>query len=293
MNPTLKKTLKAGGWSLGGLLALLILFVGLLAFPGFMFAHQVEYRNLTVHADEDLRGRIEPVLDRVATQLAASEIDAPALEHDIYFGHANAPFRLLQRTRMVAVHALFPHISASSPNYNASWPPYVSQVVSFDVPDPAHDSLRRQAWPGRLNMTHILTHEVTHSLVMQRLGPSVAARLPFWKNEGYPEYVASASLRASAGYSLRAGVARVLAADRSALPMAAGRLQPPGYDWIGKSYLLDENGDQWHTSYYLARLMVEYVLDVQHGNFARLVDPATGDLDVLARLFSDYSAGRL
>ena len=293
MNRVLKKTLVISGWSLGTVLALLGAFIGLLAFPGFMFAHQLEYRNLTVHADEDLRGRIEPVLARVEAQLAASEINAPALEHDIYFGHDNTAFRTLQRARLGLVHLAFPHISTSAPNYNASWPPYVRQVVSLDVPDPAHDLLRREAWPGHLNMTHILTHEVTHTLVMQRLGPANAARLPFWKNEGYAEYVAATTLRAAPGYSLRAGVAKVLAADLAPLRTASGGIPPPGYDWVGKSYLLDENGDQWHTGYYLARLMVEYTLDVQHRNFAQLVDPATNDFDVLVHLLAAYYDGKL
>lgn len=293
MNPTFKKALKAGGWSLGGVLGLLVILIGLLAFPGFMFAHQLAYRNLTVYADQDLRGRMEPVLARVDAQVAASEINAPALEHGIYFGHDNAPFRALQRARLRVVHALFPHISTTAPNYNASWPPFVSQVVSFDAPDPAQDLLRRESWPGRLNMTHILTHEVAHSLVMQRLGPAAAARLPFWKYEGYAEYVASTALRAAPGYSLRTGVAKVLKTDLAPLRAASGGLQPPGYDSVGKSYLVDENGDQWHTGYYLARLMVEYTLDVQHKDFAQLVDSSTGEIDVLVHLLADYHSGRL
>ena len=71
MNPAFKKALKIGGWSLGGLLGLLLIFIGLLAFPGFMFAHQLEYRNLAVHANQDLRGRMEPILARVDAQIAA------------------------------------------------------------------------------------------------------------------------------------------------------------------------------------------------------------------------------
>jgi hypothetical protein len=94
MNPTVKKALKTGGWSLGGVLGLLMVFVALLAFPGFMFAHQLAYRNLTVYADQDLRGGMEPILARVAAQVAASEINATWLEHDIYFGHDQEYFYL-------------------------------------------------------------------------------------------------------------------------------------------------------------------------------------------------------
>jgi len=257
LNNVTRRTLKACGWTLGGLLALLLVFTGLLAFPGFLFAHQLEHRNFTVHSDADLRDRIEPILARVEAQLATSEVNAPSLEHHIYFGHVNRPFRALQRARLNMIQLAFPHISTSASNYNASWPPHLSQIVSFDAPDPDRDILRRETWPGRLNMTHVLTHEVAHSLIMQRLGPARAAGLPFWKNEGYSEYVAAASLRATPGYSLRAAVARVLAAELAPFRNAAGDIEAPQYDSIGRSYLVDENGDQWHTGYYLARLMVE------------------------------------
>ena len=79
MGQRLRNTLKITGWSFGGLFALVAAFVGLLAFPGFMFAHQLEYRNFTVYSDEDLRGRIEPILAGVDAQLSASEINDPSL----------------------------------------------------------------------------------------------------------------------------------------------------------------------------------------------------------------------
>ena len=92
MNRTLAKTMKVGGWASGGLVSLLAVFIGLLAFPGFMFAHQLQYRNITAHSDQDLHGRIEPTLARVHAQIAASEIDAPALER--------APVRRLNSYRL-------------------------------------------------------------------------------------------------------------------------------------------------------------------------------------------------
>lgn len=40
---------------------------------------------------------------------------------------------------------------------------------------------------------------------------------------------------------------------------------------------MDEYGDQWHTCYYLARVMVEYQLGVKGLTFAQLMDPAITD----------------
>lgn len=291
MNPVVRKMLKIGGWCLGSLFALVATLMILLAFPGFMFAHQVEYRNLTIHSDEDLTGRIEPLLQRIDAQLATSEINAAGLRHHIFFGHGNRPFRTLQGARTTLI-AYFLGIKPA-PNYNASWPPYISHVVSLDVPDTAQDALLRQAWPGRFNMTHILTHEVAHSLVTQELGMAAVTKLPMWKNEGYPEYVAAAEARAAPGYSLRASVTRLLTADLRPLRDASGNILSLRYDCVGKSYLKDENGDFWHTCYYLARVLVEYSLDVKHLGFTGLAKPEVVEGEILREMLADYDAGRL
>jgi hypothetical protein len=277
MTSRLRRALKIGGWCLGSAVAMLLAFIGLLAFPGFMFAHQMAHANLVVHSDEDLRGRIEPVLQAVGAQLADSEIDAPDINHHIFFGHDNRPFRILQEARLSLVRQATGMVP--SPNYNASLPPLISHVISFDRPDPEHDLLLREAWPGRLNMTHILTHELAHTLVMQRLGVKSAAALPFWKAEGFPEFVAYGAKRRLPGYDLLARLKRVSGTNLAWALGANGSFAPLRYDCIGKSYIEDENGDQWHTCYYLARLLVEYQVDVKGVSFEELVDPTITDVD--------------
>jgi len=275
MTSSWRRALKIGGWCLGSVVAMLAAFIGLLAFPGFMFAHQLEHANLVVHSDEELRGRIEPVLRRAVTQLAQSGIDAPDLRHHVFFGHGNRAFRALQDARLALLQRATGLVP--SPNYNASWPPLISHVISFDRPDPEHDLLLRDTWPGRLNMTHILTHELAHSLVMQQLGARSAAALPFWKAEGYPEFVAYGAWRQLPDYNLRARLMRATTANLAWTLDSKGALIPLRYDCIGRSYVADENGDQWHTCYYLARLMVEYQVEVKGLSFEELVDPAVTD----------------
>lgn len=275
MSSRLRRVLKISGWCFGSLLVVVGAFIGLLAFPGFMFAHQLEHGNIVVHSDADLRGRMEPVLQRVSAQLADSELAAPGLDHHVFLGHGNRPFRILQDARLFLVRQATG--LAPSPNYNASWPPLVSHVVSFDRPDPEHDLLLRETWPGRLNMTHILTHELAHSLVMQRLGVRAAAALPFWKAEGYPEFVSYSARRRLPGYDLRARLRHASRANLSWTLDDDGALIPLRYDCVGRSYVEDEYGDPWHTCYYLARLMVEYQVEVKGLSFTELADPAITD----------------
>ena len=291
MHSTLRKTLKVAGWSFGSLFVLLVTFVALLAFPGFLFAHKLEQGNLTIHFDEPPDGPMEPILREVGRRLAKSEINDPAQTHHIFFGHDAQLFGALQRARTEIVYRAIG--LKPSPTYNASWPPYLSHVVTFDLPDAANDALRRTAWPGRFNMTHILTHEVAHTLVTAKLGLSNVPRLPMWKAEGYPEYVAMSAVRAEAGYSLRASVARVLAADLAGLRNARGDIEPLRYDCVGRSYLEDENGDSWHTCYYLARVLVEYQLDRKGLTFDQLMQPSVDESETLRELLRAYHTGEL
>ena len=291
MRATIRKTLKVAGWSFGALFTLLCIFVGLLAFPGFLFAHKLEQGNLAVYSDEELSGSIEPVLREINRRLATSEINDPSLTHRIFFGHDAAIFGALQKARLeIVYHTLG---MKPAPNYNVSWPPHISHTVTFDLPDAAHDALRRSAWPGHFNMTHILTHEVTHTLVTAKLGLANIARLPMWKAEGYPEYVAMSASRSQPGYSLRASVTRILAADLAWLRNAQGDFEPMRYGCAGKSYLKNENNDFWHTCYYLSRVLVEYVLDKKGMTFDQLMQASVNESETLREILAAYHAGEL
>lgn len=291
MNSALRKTLRVTGWSFGSLVVLLGAFIALLAFPGFLFAHKLEQGNLTVYSNEPLDGRIEPILREIDRRLATSAINDPTLAHQIFFGHGAELFGALQGARAKVVELAIG--TTPSTSYNASWPPYVSHIVTFDVPDAAHDALRRSTWPGHLNMTHILTHEVTHTLVSAKVGMARVPHLPMWKAEGYPEYVAMSAARSQPGYSLPASVARFLAADLRWARNAQGDFAPMRYDCIGKSYLKDENEDSWHTCYYLARVLVEYLLDRKGLTVEQLMQPSVNESETLRELLGAYHAGAL
>jgi hypothetical protein len=114
-----------------------------------------------------------------------------------------------------------------------------------------------------------------------------------WKAEGYPEFLASAALRSRPGYSLQASVTRFLSADLSWMKGPNGDFTPMRYDCIGKSYLAIENGDSWHTCYYIARVLVEFLLDKKHLTFDELVDPSVGQAETLRELLAAYRAGAL
>src|SRR5438477_6027109 len=121
-----RKALKVVAWSLAGALLLLVTYLGLLFYPGCLFTHTFKYANFTVHSDQDIGMGVEGILRNVDVALKTSTIYDPALEHDIFFGHGNAVFGAIQRSRakLVALAIGIP----PALTYNASWPPYFSDI---------------------------------------------------------------------------------------------------------------------------------------------------------------------
>jgi hypothetical protein len=291
MKPGIRKVLRVGGWTVGSAVLLLFSFIALLAFPGFMFAHEVKVANLSVYTDADIESELEPVLREIRTRLASSAIDAPATHHEIFFGHDKPLFEALQGARSRLVWQALGR--KPSLTYNASWPPAVSHVITFRVPDMDHGKLLSETLPPSQDMVFLLTHEVAHSLVFERLGIGRSAALPLWKAEGYPDYLASSSIRAAPGYSLRGSMDRLLREDLTWLKDSTGNLRPMGYDCAGSAHLTLETGDSWNTCYYLSRLLVEYQLDIKRLTFDELMSPKLSDVETWRELVTAYRSGQL
>src|SRR5262245_46550951 len=99
MTSGFRTVLKSTGWSLVPLFLVLVVFVGLLTFPGFMFAHETKYANLTIYSDEIPSAGFEPQLRAINARIKASTIDSPRTEHRIFLGHDKAVFGFVQDLR--------------------------------------------------------------------------------------------------------------------------------------------------------------------------------------------------
>lgn len=289
MRTGLRKALKITGCSFGVVLLVLGSYLGLLFYPGVLFANKVEYKNFTVYSDQDLGSGVEAILRDVEAALETSAIYDPSLRHDIFFGHNNVVFGGIQRVRAELVSLTI----GVPPNltYNASWPPYISHIITFRIPDIQNNALVHPERPESINMTYTLTHEVVHSLVTARLGTQTIARLPMWKQEGYPEYIAASMTRARPGYAVRDSVSRILREDLSWLRDDHGDFTQLRYECMGKSNIRTEDGNVWPTCYYISRVLMEYLLDIKGLTFDQTMSLAIRDTDTLNELIAAYNAG--
>lgn len=156
----------------GTALIVIVAYGALLAFPEPLFAHQYAYRNFRIYSRAVLDDRLKAELDVVSQRLATSELNDPAITHRVFvagsptwYAFFNGPYRVAMARMYEFNNSVFvPQLDVAS-----------GKVVHFD---------------GRTApIAAILAHEMTHTLSQKKLGIVRLWRLPFWKKEGYAEYV--------------------------------------------------------------------------------------------------------
>lgn len=274
---------KYAGIAAATLLLVVLTYVYLLLYPQMLFNEHIHYRNFSVHGNVTLTG-MESILDEVSESLQTSSINDPALHHDIFFGHGHPLFQVLQNVKMQLAAAILG--TGGALTYNASSPPRFSHVITFRIPDIPGNRLLHPDTGVAINLTRSVTHEITHTLLMARLGSERIRTTPSWKQEGYADYVAAQS--------------SILAADDYGLQNSVARLRQTSDGWIQTrikqdpelrrcpfpDQIIDEEGFSWPRCYYLARVLVENALDESGMSFDELFSPDTRSTELLAVLMS-------
>ncbi len=258
-------------------------------YPSVLFSHHAEYKNFFVHSETELElERLQPILDDAAAALATSDINDPTITHDILLGHDNRAFDVVQDVSWW----LFSRQRRPVFTYNRAAPPSFSQIITFRVPDFERDLLVHPEARFDMGMTHHFVHEAVHTLVAAQIGLERIPSLPQWKAEGYPEYVASSiRILANPDYELSESVERVLAEDLSWLTTNDSSSRRLGCPL--RSSTRDESGQPRPTCYYISRVLVEYLLDVEGVTVDELMRPGISPIEKLNELISAYRAGKL
>jgi hypothetical protein len=152
--------------------AAVCLYLLVLAYPEPLYAHSFTYENFRVYSRHGVDPGVREILDEVNRRLSRSEINLPTLTHRLFVletparnAFFNGPYRAAMSRNCEIGNAIFvPRLDVRA-----------GRVVHFD---------------GRsAEAAAILTHECVHTLVQRRLGLIRVWRLPFWKKEGYAEYI--------------------------------------------------------------------------------------------------------
>ncbi|HYR46685.1 MAG TPA: hypothetical protein VER78_06735 [Thermoanaerobaculia bacterium] len=152
--------------------AAVCLYLLVLAFPEPLFAYSLARENFRVYSRHAIDPGVGEILDEVNRRLSRSEINVAALTHRVFIldtpawnSFFNGPYRAAMGRNCEIGNAVFiPRLDVQG-----------GRVVHFD---------------GRsAEAASILAHECAHTLVQRRLGLIRMWRLPFWKKEGYAEYI--------------------------------------------------------------------------------------------------------
>lgn len=286
-----RKILKIGGISLVSVVIVIGAYLGLLFYPGVLFAEHFRYKNFEVFSQTELPAEeVRRILDQVERALLTSPINDPMINHKILFGHDNGAFKIIQD---VACSISFRRSGCPVFTFNRAEPPHVSQVITFRIPDFRQDLLLHPQGGVAFCMSHDLAHEVVHTLVASRIGVERNLSVPSWKREGYPEYVAASNrVLADPSYNIGASVERLLTQATPRLSDSS-YLASTNFGCGTRDLIQDETGNWRLTCYYASRVLVEYLLDVRGLTFDELLTPAVYGPQTYQELIAAYESGEL
>ena len=160
------------------LFALVVLLTGMLIGvvlnPSLSYAHKTTHRQYTIYHHQPLDSTLLIRLDEATSLLETSEYHNPKLHLDICLNDGSIYPPFMQKLRGQAF----------------AWGFY-NKVVLMGEAHFADNYVELNGY--RWNLTQLLAHEVVHCLQFDRRGfwqSNPVAKLPEWKWEGYPEYIA-------------------------------------------------------------------------------------------------------
>lgn len=241
------------------LILLLVLDVGLLAFPQPLLRNRVEVGTVVIHYPGDPAPEIQELARQSAHRLQVGGFGDPASPRRIFFFPGQGLYSLFARLARVPPEAQGFGISLLGNTY-------VSGVRVEALGQRTGHAPRYSVWEG--DLSHTMAHEVAHLFMIDSIGRSSWTALPQWKQEGYPEYIANIGLirqDPTAGLSHRI---EILLDDAR---------------WPGPR--------SWDRIHYEAGLMVEFLLDVQGADLRSLIsDQVTRD-DTYSAMMEWYETG--
>ncbi len=169
-------------WGRRAAIAASILFVSygmLLARPQIVFACETRAGNLVLHSRAPLPRQSLEIAEHARERVARSPFYDPGATYDVYLCDTPSLFALFTRD-----------------DYEAGG--VASGLTDNVFLRPAHVDRDRLVGPsgaeasGDRTLTYFIAHEITHVMVMRRLGLLRHFRLQRWQREGYADYVARA-----------------------------------------------------------------------------------------------------
>jgi hypothetical protein len=176
----MKFLFKIRKYLLSAVALVLLVYVGVSAFPEPMFAHHIVYKNYDIWSDKPIPPQINQVLDDVSRRLDKSDLQDKNARYKIFF--CNASWRLW----LYGQH--FSDQVGADADTLLTRNIYVraSDIGANRLIAPGGGALADAA---RRPLSYFIAHEAAHIIVARQFGRLVSIRYPLWLMEGYADYV--------------------------------------------------------------------------------------------------------
>ncbi len=247
MKKTFKRILKI---TLLAAIATITTLAIIILFPQRLFANKIEYKNFTVYSNKKIGNDIKIVLDNAINLVKKSEINDSNYKYNIILCH-NSFFNTIDdkllgngRTARATLNNVIIKVRIV-PKSNLAFPTFRK---ACDV-----------------NLTDLLAHEMIHCLQANKYG--IIKFNPYkhpelWKLEGYPEYISRKTELSRKDYSLTSEIDRYVNLESKATNI-----------WI----LSKEGGCEVPNYYYKGRLMIEYLMDIKHLSYDKILNDTVSE----------------
>jgi hypothetical protein len=163
---------KIVNYSICGLLAIYLI---LLACPNLMFGHSFTYKNFNIHSTQPLGDNIRTILVEAEIKLSASEIYDKNLTQNIYLCNNYTLYSFFAPLKRKAFACNYPIMNNIF-------------IANCDIDkNEASKNDNNDQYTRQLSV--VISHEATHTLIEKKIGFWKFITLSNWKNEGYCDYV--------------------------------------------------------------------------------------------------------
>ncbi|MCP3959095.1 MAG: hypothetical protein GY719_14690 [bacterium] len=166
-------------------MAALIVFgiqLAVLAFPQILLTNKVESGTISLYYDEGSSDLMLALAEEVDGRLQSSGLYDRSRRDRVYYFHNQSLYEFFVRLTLLREVPQGYNLSALGNSY-------VSASMVRSLADTSAGEPRYGIYEG--SPAHIIAHEIGHQYITDLIGRSAWKKLPFWKREGLPEYLAN------------------------------------------------------------------------------------------------------
>jgi len=166
------KKAKIANYVIGGVL---LIYLSLLIYPNFFFKYSIKFKNIRLYSINAFDNNTAKLLSEVSQRLSVSTINDTTVTHNVYL------------CNNFSLYTFFAPASRNA--FGCNYLPFNSIFfASCDVKK--NEAYKNDEGDNYIRqLDQVITHEITHRLIKEKVGLWKAGSMDMWKNEGYCETV--------------------------------------------------------------------------------------------------------